>query len=89
MAIACAGYRITSQTGHHRLALQGAKLALGKSAQKYADYLDACRRKRNQIDYTFSNVAIETEAKEITLQATYFYQHVEAWIAKNHPALKK
>ena len=89
MAIACAGYRITSQTGHHRMSLQSAKLALGKSAQKYADYFDTCRRKRNQIDYTFSNVATETETKEITLQAAEFYRHVEAWIAKNHPALKK
>jgi hypothetical protein len=89
MAIACAGYRITSQTGHHRLSLQSAELALGKTAQKYANYFDTCRRKRNQIDYTFSNVATETEATEIVLQAKEFYLHIEAWIAKNHPSLKK
>jgi len=89
MAIACAGYRITSQTGHHRLSLQSVALALGKSVQKNADYFDTCRRKRNQIDYTFSNVATETEAREIALQAKQFYLHVEAWIAKNHPSLKK
>jgi hypothetical protein len=89
MAIACAGYRITSQTGHHRVSLQSEKLALGKSAQKYADYFDTCRRKRNQIDHTFSNVATETEAQEITLLATEFCNHVEAWIVKNHLPLKK
>jgi hypothetical protein len=28
MAIACAGYRVASVPGHHRLAIEGAKLAL-------------------------------------------------------------
>lgn len=40
MAIACAGYRITSRVGHHRVSLQTAKLALGKPLHKYADYFD-------------------------------------------------
>ena len=62
---------------------------LGKGADKYADYFETCRRKRNTIDYTFSNVATETEAKEILTQASEFYNHVEDWIIKNHPPLKK
>jgi len=41
------------------------------------------------IDYTFSNVARETEAKEILIQASQFYSEVEDWITKNHPSLKK
>jgi hypothetical protein len=44
--------------------------------------------KRNTIDYTFSNVATETEAKEILVQASRFYGEVEDWITKNHPELK-
>jgi hypothetical protein len=39
------------------------------------------------IDYTFSNVATETEAKEILVQASQFYGEVEDWIT-NHPSLK-
>jgi uncharacterized protein (UPF0332 family) len=62
---------------------------LGKPADKYADYLETCRRKRNTIDYTFSNVATETEAKEILVQTSEFYNHVEDWITKNHHTLKK
>ena len=89
MAIACAGYRIMSKVGHHRVSLETTKLVLGKPAQKYADYFEACRRKRNTIDYTFSNVATETEAKEILVQAQQFYREVEDWITKNHPTLKK
>ncbi len=89
MAIACAGYRIVSKVGHHRVSLESTKLALGKPVHKFADYFEACRRKRNKIDYTFSNIATETEAKEILIQAAEFYNQVEEWIAKNHPTLKK
>jgi hypothetical protein len=38
------------------------KLVLGKSARKYADYFETCRRKRNTIDCTFSNVATSTSS---------------------------
>jgi hypothetical protein len=69
MAIACAGYRIVSKVGHHRVSLESTKLALGKAAHKYADHFETCRRKRNTIDCTFSNVATNTEAKEIVVQA--------------------
>lgn len=89
MAIACAGYRIVSKIGHHRVSLDSTKLVLGKTAHKYADYFETCRRKRNTIDYTFSNVATETEAKEILAQASQFFGEVEDWIAKIHPSLKK
>ena len=88
MAIACAGYRIMSMVGHHRVSLESTKLVLGKTAHNYADYFETCRRKRNTIDYTFSNVATETEAKEILVQASRFYGEVEEWITKNHPSLK-
>ncbi len=77
MAIACAGYRIMSKVGHHRVSLESTKLVLGKPTHKYADYFETCRRKRNTIDYTFSNVATETEAKEILIQASEFYSEVE------------
>jgi uncharacterized protein (UPF0332 family) len=89
MAIACAGYRIVSKVGHHRVSLESTKLVLGNPVHKYADYFETCRRKRNTIDYTFSSVATETEAQEIVVQATEFYNKIEDWITKNHPALKK
>lgn len=89
MAIACAGYRIMSKVGHHRVSLESTKLVLRKPAHKYADYFETCRRKRNTIDYTFSNVATETEAKEILVEAIAFYNQVEDWITKNHPSLRK
>jgi SAV_6107-like HEPN len=88
MAIACAGYRVGSVPGHHRLSFEGAKLALGKPAAHLADYFDACRRKRNEIDYTGATVATATEADELMLHANAFLNLVENWIASKYPALK-
>ena len=89
MAIACAGYRVTAKTGHHKITFYSANLALGAGATKYADYFETCRRKRNVIDYTRSHVATETEAKEIVEQATQFVEFVESWIDSKFPNLKR
>ena len=89
MAIACAGYRVTAKAGHHKVALDSVKFAVGSTADKYADYFDRCRRKRNVIDYTRSHVATETEANEIVQQATEFYEAVERWIDSKFTTLKR
>lgn len=89
MALACAGYRVTAKTGHHKVALDSAKLAVGSTVNKYADYFERCRRKRNVIDYTRSHVATESEANEIVQQATEFHEFVEAWIDATFPNLRR
>ena len=89
MAIACAGYRVTAKTGHHKMTFYSANLALGTGADKYADYFETCRRKRNVIDYTRSHVATETEATEIVEKATEFCEFVEGWIDSKFPTLKR
>ena len=89
MAIACAGYRVTARTGHHRVALEALELALGPSAEGYTDYFETCRRKRNVIDYTRSQVATDTEAREMVRKATEFYDVVEGWIGSRFEALRR
>jgi hypothetical protein len=89
MAIACAGYRVTARTGHHKIAFDSTTLALGAGAGMYADYFETCRRKRNVIDYTRSHVATDTEAKEIVETTRQFYEFVEAWIDSRFPHLKR
>lgn len=89
MAIACAGYRVASVPGHHRLTFEGAKLALGTSAGHLTDYFDACRRKRNEIDYAGAAIATGTEAEELLLHTRVFIELVERWIEENHPGLRK
>ena len=88
MAITCAGYRIASVPGHHRLTFEGAKLALGKPVEHLTDYFDACRRKRNEIDYTGATIATTTEADELLLHSKSFLKLVEGWINSTYPALK-
>jgi hypothetical protein len=89
MAIACAGYRVTAKTGHHKMTFYSAKLALGSGADKYADYFETCRRKRNVIDYTRTHVATETETEEIVAKATAFGEFVESWIESKFTNLKR
>jgi SAV_6107-like HEPN len=89
MAIACAGYRVGSVPGHHRLTFEGAKLSIGTQADQLADYFDACRRKRNEIDYTGATIATTTEAEELLFHAKSFLNLVELWIETNHPAMRR
>jgi len=88
MAIACAGYRVTTGPGHHQVTFESLKLALGKAGGTYSDYFEICRRKRNTIDYDYAYVATETETQEIVVKAKDFLGMVEQWIAGEHPNLK-
>jgi hypothetical protein len=87
MSIACAGFRLASTPGHHRLTFEAARLALGTTAFRSLDVFEACRRKRNVIDYDHASVATHTEAEEIVAEAQAFFELVEHWIAANHPKL--
>jgi len=89
MAIACAGYRVTAKTGHHKMTFYCANIALGPVADKYADYFETCRRRPNVTDYTRSHVATETEAREIVAKAMEFHKSVEAWIDSKFPKLRR
>lgn len=88
MAIACAGYRVTSGAGHHQKSFEAVKVALGKQSEPLADYFETCRRKRNHIDYDASEVATDTEAQELLEKAKEFQGMIEEWIEKRHPAFK-
>jgi hypothetical protein len=87
MSIACAGFRLASIAGHHRLTFEAARLALGTTAVRFLDVFEACRRKRNVIDYDHASVATHTEAEEIVAEAQAFFELVERWIAVNYPKL--
>lgn len=86
MAIAAAGYRVVGQ-GHHHTTFQAIELALGPTTVAYTAYFDACRRKRNQLDYDVADVATHTESQELLTKAREFQALVETWLAKNYPHL--
>jgi uncharacterized protein (UPF0332 family) len=84
MVLACEGYRVTG-LGHHQTTFEALGLAMGKQVSALVPYFDACRRKRNHVDYDMANAASETEAEELIAKASEFQQLVEDWIRKAHP----
>lgn len=87
IVIACSGYRVSARAGHHAVTFEAAALVLGPQATRLTDYFEACRRKRNTIDYHHSSVATVTEADELVRKANEFHQFVEAWVTAKHPTL--
>lgn len=88
VAIACSGYRVVGQ-GHHQTTFEAAELALGANSAPLVAYFDACRRKRNTLDYDRAHVATDTEASELLKEAADFVQMTEEWITQNHSQWKK
>lgn len=86
MALACAGYRVSSTLpGHHQITFEAAGIVLGVPARPLTDYFETCRRKRNVIDYDSADVTTESQASELLEKAAQYRTLVEGWIAKNHP----
>lgn len=88
IAVACSGYRVSARAGHHAITFEAARLAIGRPSETMTDYFDACRRKRNTIDYLSSSVATDTEATEIVAKAKEFLLLVETWVVKHYPKLR-
>jgi hypothetical protein len=89
MALACAGYRVSASfPGHHQTTFEAARLILGRTAQRLTDYFETCRRKRNVIDYDFTQAVTESQATELRERAAEYQGLVEVWITKNHPKYK-
>jgi uncharacterized protein (UPF0332 family) len=68
---------------------EAARIALGSSGDRFLDYFETSRRKRNVIDYDYAFVATETEAEEILAEAKVFNAFVEKWISLENPSLAK
>jgi hypothetical protein len=89
IALACAGYRVSSTLpGHHQTTFEAAGLVLGPAGRPFTDYFETCRRQRNVIDYDYAEVATESEAGFLRQKLTEYQQLVESWITKNYPMLK-
>jgi hypothetical protein len=71
------------------MTFDAARLALGASAARSLDFFEACRRKRNVIDYDQASVATNSEAAEVVTEAAAFLELVERWINTHHEKLAK
>jgi hypothetical protein len=86
MVIRASGYRVKTQSGGHHntfLALRAADPVFAKMAV----YLDACRRKRNDLLYSQANVVTASQAEDLLARTTAFSTEVEVWLKKHYSAL--
>ena len=87
VAIRAAGYRVKQTGGAHYNTLLALPLAMGSDFDDLADYLDGCRRSRNDLSYGAASVVSNTDATELLEKATEFRASVEKWLHAAHPAL--
>lgn len=85
--LASAGYRPDKNLAHYRT-LQALPLILGAAKKTDAAYLDACRVKRNTVEYDMAGAATTADADELILFADGLLKEVEEWLATQHPDLK-
>ena len=86
LAVACAqGWRITSEKGHHAVALEGAAQAIALSVNDY-DELDTLRDWRNR-KYRAGYAVLPDELAEALGVVEPFLTTVAQWFAEHHTAL--
>ena len=81
------GYRPEKNLAHYRT-LQALPLILGDKHKSNADYLDACRKKRNETEYDFAGNISEDEAQELIDFCSEFKTEVSSWLKKNQKGQK-
>jgi len=82
----CAGYR-TRGVGHHATTFEALPLVMDESFRGLADYLEDCRKTRNEITYDRAGVVSPSEAEELIRIASSFQAQVVKWLQENHPDL--
>jgi len=81
-----AGYRPEKNLAHYRT-LQALPLILDPDRQNDADYLDACRAKRNTAEYDSAGRISPEEARELISFSVELRGIVLSWLKTNHPQL--
>lgn len=82
------GYRAERTLQHYRT-IQALPLILGSERKSDADYLNACRVKRNIVEYDYVGGATENDAEELIGFATLLKKDVQAWLKKRRPDISK
>jgi hypothetical protein len=77
------GYR-TSGAGHHWITFVVLPQILGAGRQETADFLDACRARRNTVDYDGIGIASDADVAELIAEARSLREVVETWLAEKH-----
>ena len=80
------GYRAGQGLQHYRT-IQALPLILGESRKNDALYLDACRVKRNTVEYDRIGAVSELEVKELLDHVLDLREDVRKWLKNDHPDL--
>ena len=80
------GYRTEKNLAHYRT-LQALPLILGADRQGDADYLAACRSKRNTAEYDSAGRISPEEARELVQFTVELREAAVSWLKANHPEL--
>ena len=78
------GYKPENSYAHYR-SIQSLPLILGNEKADDASYLDACRVKRNIVEYDYAGSTSENEAEELIKFVKELQIEVLNWVEKNHP----
>jgi hypothetical protein len=81
------GFRPDKNLAHYRT-LQSLPLILGDKRKSDAEYLDACRTKRNTVEYDYVGGVTGSEADELIEFAKELEKAVLAWLKSKHPELR-
>jgi hypothetical protein len=73
--------------GHHEVTVLSLPHILGPSAHDRSRYLNACRIRRNRIDYDGIGFATHTEANELIADVELFGSEIVDWLSATHPHL--
>lgn len=80
------GYRAGQGLQHYRT-IQALPLILGSSREADAAYLDACRVKRNTVEYDRIGATSDSEALELISFVKELRTEVVMWLRANYPEL--
>jgi hypothetical protein len=80
------GWKPDKLNAHYRT-ISALPHIIGKERQDDADYLDACRAKRNGLEYDAAGKVSAKEAKELCEFAVELRERVVDWLTQTHPDL--
>ena len=80
------GYR-PSHGNHHYRTIMSVPEILGSVWNENAEYLNACRMKRNTLEYDYAGAVTTSDIKELLVFLQGFKETVQDWLKNNHPEL--
>ena len=80
------GYKAERTLQHYRT-IQALSFIFGPQRKKDSNYLDACRAKRNVVEYDYVGGVTDDDVDELIEFVKELKAEVEIWLEQNHPEL--